>query len=160
MKLPIAPLAAMAAVIATSQVWAATEPDALQIKLAVHKVTLVNGQEKQLPADLTKPGDLLEYSAEYHNTGKTPINQAKAVIPVPAQGLEYLPESAFPSVLFASVDGRHFAPVPLMHTVLLPDGRRETRPVPVMAYRYLQWNLGALAPGASTVVKARMKVTQ
>jgi hypothetical protein len=44
--------------------------------------------------------------------------------------------------------------------VTLPDGRRETRPVPVAEYRYLQWNLGELAPGASALVRARMKVTQ
>lgn len=156
----LAILVAMTTLIAAPHAWAAPEPEPLNIKLTVHKVVIVDGREKQLPADSTQPGDLLEYRAEYRNTGKTPTTQVKATLPVPTQGLEYLPGSASPQAVSASVDGRHFAPTPLARAVTLPDGRREVRPVPVAEYRYLQWNLGELAPGASTVVKARMKVTE
>lgn len=160
MKSPIPFLVAAMMAIAASHAWAAPEPEPLSIKLTVHKVVTVDGREKQVPADAAKPGDLLEYRAEYRNTGKTPTTQVKAVVPVPAQGLEYLPNSASPQAVSASVDGRHFAPTPLTRAVTLPDGRREIRPVPVAEYRYLQWNLGELAPGAGAVVKARMKVTE
>lgn len=160
MKSLITILVTATTVIATSHAGAATEPEPLSIKLTVHKVVIVNGQEKQLPADSAQPGDLLEYRAEYRNNAKTPATQVKATVPVPAQGLEYLPGSASPQAVSASVDGRRFAPMPLTRAVTLPDGRRETRPVPLAEYRYLQWNLGELAPGASAVVKAHMKVTQ
>ncbi len=160
MKSLITLLLAATTVIATAHAWAAHEPESVNIKLTVHKVVIVDGREKQLPADSAKPGDLLEYRAEYRNTGKTPTTQVKATVPVPVEGLEYLPNSASPLSVSASVDGRHFAPTPLTRAVTLPDGRRETRPVPVAEYRYLQWNLGELAPGASAVVKARMKVTE
>lgn len=160
MKSLIAILVAAMTVIAAPHAWAAPEPEPLSIKLTVHKVVIVDGREQQLPADAAKPGDLLEYRAEYRNTGKTPTTQVKATVPVPAQGLEYLPGSASPPAVSASVDGRRFAPTPLTRSVTLPDGRRETRPVPLAEYRYLQWNLGELAPGASAVVKARMTVTQ
>lgn len=160
MKSPIPFLiAAMTVIVTTSHAWAAPEPEPLSIKLTVHKIVIVEDREKHLPADAAQPGDLLEYRAEYRNTGRTPTTRLKAVVPVPAQGLEYLPGSASPQAVSASVDGRHFAPAPLTRAVTLPDGRRERRPVPVAEYRYLQWNLGELAPGASAVVKARMKVT-
>jgi uncharacterized repeat protein (TIGR01451 family) len=160
MKSLITILVAAMTVIAAPHAWAAPEPEPLSIKLTVHKVVIVDGREKQLPADAAQPGDLLEYRAEYRNTGKTPTTQVKATVPVPAQGLEYLPGSASPPAVNASVDGRRFAPTPLTRSVTLPDGRRETRPVPVAEYRFLQWDLGELAPGASAVVKARMTVTQ
>lgn len=160
MKSPIPFLiAAMTVIVTTSHAWAAPEPEPLSIKLTVHKVVIVDDREKHLPADAAQPGDLLEYRAEYRNTGRTPTTRLKAVVPVPAQGLEYLPGSASPQAVSASVDGRHFAPAPLTRAVTLPNGRREIRPVPVAEYRYLQWHLGELAPGASAVVKARMKVT-
>lgn len=153
-------VAAMTVIVTTSHAWATPEPEPLNIKLTVHKVVIVDGREQQVPADAAKPGDLLEYRAEYRNTGKTPTAQVKAVVPVPAQGLEYLPGSASPPAVNASVDGRRFAPAPLTRAVTLPDGRREIRPVPAVEYRYLQWHLDELAPGARAVVKARMKVTQ
>lgn len=159
MKSLTAILVAMATLIATPHAWAAPEPEPLSIKLTVHKVVIVDGLEKELPADAAKPGDLLEYRAEYRNNGKTPTTQVKATVPVPTQGLEYIPGSASPPTVSASVDGRRFAPAPLTRSVTLPDGRRETRPVPLAEYRYLQWHLGELAPGASAVVKARMTVT-
>ena len=160
MKSLITMLVTAMTVIATSIAWAAHEPDILSIKLTVHKIVNVEGKEKQLPAESAKPGDILEYRAEYHNTGKEPTTQVKATIPVPAQGLEYLPGSASPLAVSASVDGQRFAPTPLTRSVTLPDGRREVRAVPVAEYRYLQWDLGKLAPDASAVVKARMKVTE
>lgn len=159
MKSLINILIATTTVIATSYAWAAPDPEALSVKLTVHKVVIVNGQEQQLPADSAQPGDLLEYRAEYRNSAKTPATQVKATIPVPSQGLEYLPDSALPQAVSASVDGRRFGPMPLTRIVTLPDGRLEVRTVPAAEYRYLQWNLGELAPGTGTVVKARMKVT-
>jgi len=156
----LAILVAAMTVIVTTHAWAAHEPESVNIELTVHKVVIVDGREKQLPADSAQPGDILEYRAEYRNTGKTPTPQLKATIPVPAQGLEYIPDSASPPAPTASVDGRHFGPIPLTRAVTLPDGRREVRPVPVAEYRYLQWSLGELKPGASAVVKARMKVTE
>lgn len=153
-------IAAMTVIVTTTHAWAAHEPEPVNIKLTVHKIVVVNGQEKKLPADTAKPGDLLEYRAEYRNTGNTPTPRIKAIVPVPAQGIEYLPGSASPAAVEASVDGRHFAPAPLKRVVTLPDARHEVRPVPVDEYRYLQWNLDALAPGAREVVKARMKVTE
>jgi len=117
-----------------------------------------NGKETFAAAREAKPDEVLEYRAVYRNQGTQAVHNVLAVLPVPANGLSYIPTSASPQQVWASLDGRKFEVAPLMRTVALPDGKRESRLVPVSEYRYLRWDLGVLKPGAQAVVTARMRM--
>ena len=80
-----------------------------------------------------------------------------ATLPVP-EGMSYLPKTSTPAVATASLDGKRFAPLPLTRWVRLSDGTRVQRQVPYEEYRFLRWNLNALAAGDRAVVQARMSV--
>lgn len=133
----------------------------VKVTLMANRVTIEsNGKEALAEAREVKPGDVLEYRAVYRNQGKQAVQNVLAVLPVPDDSLSYVPASANPQRVWASLDGRTFEVVPLMRMVTLSDGKRESRPVPVSEYRYLRWNLGELKPGAQAVVTARMRMAQ
>jgi hypothetical protein len=71
--------------------------------------------------------------------------------------MAYVPESAAPAIVTATVDGKEFAAVPLQRTVTR-DGRRVTENVPASEYRALRWKLGELAAGQAVTVKSRMHI--
>jgi uncharacterized repeat protein (TIGR01451 family) len=127
------------------------------VALTAQRVMTVQGKEAFAPADQARPGEVIEYRATYTNTSNSPVRELLATLPVPA-GLEYLPQTAQPTRLTASVDGRSFEPVPLKRKVRLADGRVETRLVPAAEYRYLRWSIGSLAAMSSRAVSARMRV--
>lgn len=121
-------------------------------------VTAADGKQTLEDGSHARPGDVLEYHAIYRNNGSKPARDLLATLPVPANALEYLPETAFPDGVLASLDGKTFAAPPLTRVVRLPDGKQVTREVPVSEYRFLRWKLGELAPGKSVMVGARMRV--
>jgi uncharacterized repeat protein (TIGR01451 family) len=130
----------------------------VQISLKAQRVAVERGHEVRVSADQAKPGDVIEYDATYVNTGSAPVQGVLATLPVPA-GLEYLPKTAAPARLEASLDGQTYAPVPLTRKVKRADGREETREVPAAEYRSLRWTIGALAAKQSVRVVARMRVS-
>jgi uncharacterized repeat protein (TIGR01451 family) len=130
----------------------------VSVVLTAQRVTLVDGRETKSPADEARPGDVIEYRAEYVNGGDAPVQKLAATLPVPS-GMEYLPRSAWPQVLFASLDGRTFEPVPLKRRVRLEDGREVMREVPPAEYRYLRWSLGTLDVRQKRAVTARVQVS-
>lgn len=130
----------------------------VSVVLTAHRITTVDGKETKSPADEARPGDVIEYRAEYRNAGGAPVRQLAATLPVP-NGMEYLPRSASPQVMFASLDGRTFEPVPLKRRVRLEDGREVVRDVPPAEYRYLRWSLGSLDVKQSRAVSARVQVS-
>lgn len=137
----------------------AAEP--LTATLEAHKVLLAdNGKEQLAPAAQARPGDVLEYRATYRNTSDKPIRAVMATLPVPSTGVEYLPNSAMPLGVEASVDGTRFAPAPLKRVVMTPEGRPQQQVVPAVEYRFLRWPLGDLPAGASKTVSARVRVTK
>lgn len=128
----------------------------VEAKLSASKVVMqADGKESLQPAEQARPGDTLEYRAVYRNNGNNPAKNLLATLPVP-QGLQFMPGQAMPHS--ASLDGKSYAAVPLKRQVKLADGKTEERAVPYNEYRYLQWKLGDLAPGANTAVSARMQV--
>ena len=148
------------AAIMPATVMAANDAD-IQIALVAHRITFdSSGKETITPALKARPGDVLEYRATYRNHGKKPVSNLLAVLPIPANSLTYIQASANPQRVWASLDGRKFEVAPLMRATLLPDGKRETRPVPVSEYRFLRWDIGELKPGAQVIVTARMRMTQ
>jgi hypothetical protein len=130
------------------------------LELSVHRVVVdAQGVERLQPADAARAGDVLEYRAVYVNSTAKPIRGAQVTLPVPAAGVEYRLDSATPAAALASSDGRLFATVPLLQPQPGPDGKPVLRPAPASAYRFLRWQLGDLAPGASRTVHARVRLT-
>lgn len=129
----------------------------VKVLLLANKIIKVDGTEKKEPGDKAKPGEVIEYVAEYKNSDKSSVKDVVATLPVPA-GMEYVPDTAVPNQLMASTSDGHFAPVPLKKAIRGADGKVTQELVPYSEYRSLRWNLGNMAGGTSKSVRARMKV--
>ena len=127
------------------------------VTLSAQRVAMTDGKEMLSPAAEVKPGEIVEYRAVYKNSGDQPARQLLATLPVPA-GMEFMGRSASPAKLEASLDGKSFAPVPLVRRVKQADGREVVREVPAAEYRWLRWTLGTLGSRSARTVSARMRV--
>ncbi|MBW6512671.1 MAG: hypothetical protein K0A93_11280 [Desulfuromonadaceae bacterium] len=142
-----------------SQDAAAQTGDPLQVILTLKNVEVNSqGQEALTEATRVKPGDLVEYRAVYTNSGKVPMRQLTATLPIP-EGLDYVANSARPAGALASADGKEFAPEPLKRTVE-KDGKSVTEIIPASEYRFLRWEVKAIDPGKDFAARARAKVSQ
>ena len=122
------------------------------------KVVESNGKQELVASSKGKPGDVFEYVATYHNTGKTAAKNVVGTIPVP-NGMEYTPDASSKAPdMAAAADGK-FAPVPLKHKVLR-NGVQVEEVLPYSAYRSLQWKIGTLAPDQKVELKARVKLAK
>ena len=135
--------------------WA--QPAQLTSELRVERVEIVDGKTVFKPAQLSKPGDVLEYRVRYTNRSASAVTGLVANLPIPA-GTTLVARSELPPGVLASTDGAHFALPPLMRAVRQPDGNERQVPVPIEEYRALRWNLGTLAAGQSEQVQARVRV--
>jgi uncharacterized repeat protein (TIGR01451 family) len=157
--LKITQLVAMATlVVLASQVAAKTDSD-LSINMVQAKVVLKEGKETLEVADEAKPGDVIDYTAEYLNKGVKRITALEATIPVPA-GTEYLPDSAKPAPSKASLDGKKYDAIPLKRKVKQADGKEVEQLVPYKEYRFMRWTASDLAAGKSHKYSLRVKVEQ
>lgn len=129
----------------------------VKVVLTASKIVQVNGNEQKLPSDKAKPGEVIEYVADYRNTDKSPVKDVQAKLPVP-RGMEYLPDTANPGAVMATTDDVHYAPVPLKRKVKGADGQMKEELVPYSEYKSLRWDLGVIGPEQMKEVKARMKV--
>ena len=126
--------------------------------LAVHRVVArADGSEELKAADAAKPGDVLEYTAEFHNAGTAAARGLSATLPIPA-GVTLLAGSVRPAGASASLDGTTYAPMPLMRRVRHADGSVGDERVPLADYRYLRWPPADLAPNGALAVSARVVV--
>jgi len=134
--------------------WAQGAPAAkVEADLQAFKVAGTN----LVAATSARPGEVIEYQARYTNTGGAPAQRLAPQLPLPAS-LVYVSSSALPNGVLASIDGKNFAPAPLMRVVKAADGTTRSVAVPLREYRVLRWQLGTLAPGQSVTVKARARV--
>ena len=129
----------------------------VKVVLTATKIVQVNGAEQRQPGEKAKPGDVIEYVADYKNIEKSAVSSVKATLPVPS-GMEYIPETAVPNQVMATTDDVNYASVPLKRDVKRADGKIIQELVPYSEYRSLRWDLGEIAAGAVKSVKARMKV--
>ncbi|MDR3454543.1 MAG: hypothetical protein P4L96_17380 [Rhodoferax sp.] len=149
-------LCIVAATLALSQAaWAQTPT--VTSKLAANRIELVDGKTVRGPATQVKPGDVVEYSTTYANTGKSAVEHLQATLPIPA-GMTLLADSAQPGKAQATADNVNFAAMPLMHSVKQADGSTRQEPVPLADYRALRWDVGTIAPGKDAVVSLRVRV--
>ena len=128
-------------------------------QLVVRQVVIASGHELLKPATAARPGDLLQYRAVYSNSGNQPADHLMASLPVPP-GTTLQSSGIEPAGAQATVDGSHFAPMPLMRSVVGTDGRPHPQPVPLSEVRALRWDLGTLAPRETRAVQLRVHVNQ
>src|SRR5947209_18657677 len=88
----------------------------VKVVLTASKIVKINGNEQKQPGDKAKPGEVIEYVADYKNTDKRPVKDVQAKLPVP-NGMEYLPDTANPVPVMASTDDEQYAPVLLNRKV-------------------------------------------
>jgi hypothetical protein len=130
----------------------------LSVTLSANKIVPAsNGRETAVPAESAAPGDVIEYTAEYVNHGKSALPRVEATLPVP-RGTAYLPSLAAASLPKASLDGTRFQTIPLKRLVRRADGRTSEELVPYADYRYLRWYPGELASGKSIKFSARVRI--
>lgn len=116
-----------------------------------------DGAETLQPAQTVKPGDLLQYSTVYTNPSQRAVSRLVTNLPIPV-GTEWVATGTVPSTVLASLDGKVFAPVPLMRKTRRADGQWVDVPVPLNEYRSLRWPEQQLAAGASFTTTARVRV--
>jgi uncharacterized repeat protein (TIGR01451 family) len=130
----------------------------VQSKLSATQIIEVDGKTVAYSAAQAHPGDVVEYQAAYSNSGATGVGHLVATIPVPT-GTTYVADSAKPaSDVQASMDGVHFAPMPLMHMVKGTDGKPVQKSVPLSDYRALQWQIATLAAHAEVAASLRVRI--
>jgi uncharacterized repeat protein (TIGR01451 family) len=129
--------------------------------LSVAKVSARgDGMQALEPVRKTRPGDILEYRITYRNKGREAARGVVGTLTVPVHRMSYVPHSGLPGVLEASLDGKTFAPAPLMRLVAHDDGRVEMQPVAPSEYRYLRWQLGDMPARSTITVSARMHIDE
>ena len=129
----------------------------VHVALTAQRVITQNGHEVLAPADKASPGEVIEYRATYRNNSASPIRELVATLPIP-NGVELLPSTTAPAGVEASLDGRHYAAMPLTRIVRDASGHEVKREVPLAEYRSLRWTIGGLAPKDSRTVAARVRV--
>jgi uncharacterized repeat protein (TIGR01451 family) len=155
LALALALMSLMGAALAVSVAFAS---GGVTVELTAHRVTKdARGAEALAPAEQAKPGELLEYRAHYKNAGTGTAKGLAATLPIP-RGTQYVPGSALPGRVEASLDGKTFAPIPLMRKVKTKSGRTVMREVPASEYRALRWPLGTLPANQEKTVAARVRV--
>lgn len=97
-------------------------------------VSQPGGAQSLQAADKASPGDVIEYQAVFTNQSAGSVKSLTPTIPIPS-GMEYVPGSAKPAQVTASLDGKKFEAVPLKRIVKLPNGKQEERQVPYDEYR-------------------------
>ena len=148
-----------AALLATPAAWSqAKAPNGpLASELVARKVvTAADGRETLASADAAKPGDVLEYTATFRNTGKAALSRVEATLPIP-DSVEFIPGSAKPANAKASADGKAFGDMPLKR-VVKKNGVDVEEVVPVREYRLLRWAPVDLGGEKSASYVARVRV--
>jgi uncharacterized repeat protein (TIGR01451 family) len=129
----------------------------IETRLEARKVVrAADGKEGFAEAAAARPGDVIEYTATYRNTSKQAVRDLEATLPIPPN-TEYVPGSAKPAAVKASVDSRNWGTPPLVRKVVR-DGRSIEEQVPVREYRYLRWFPGELGGEKAVSFTARVRV--
>lgn len=128
------------------------------VNMTAVKVVVVNEKETFQPAEKAKPGDVIEYRAEYFNKGAKATPNVVGTIPVPS-GMEYIADSAVPALASASAAGADFGPLPLKKKVVR-NGQTVEEVVPPSQYKAVRWNFGTMQPNAKVTVRARMRIAK
>jgi hypothetical protein len=146
--------------IALMPVPARAAPAAPSLELQAFKIVpaQAGNPEHLVAATEARSGDRLEYMAVYRNPGAAAVRHVLVTVPVPANGVEYVLDTASPPADLASTDGKTFAQLPLLRVETAADGRRVSKPAPGADYRFLRWDLGDVPAGATRTVRTRVQL--
>lgn len=153
----------------------AGEKSPLRIVLAVQKIYRKNGKEHREEAGVAAPGDLLEYRAEYRNTGKTALENVVLTLPLPDRS-SFVSGSAQPAAVMASTsdkrtifrtlatidaalqtDAPAIPSVSAMALMPLAPALSATAPKEIKI-AVLQWSIEKMSPNQVVTVSARVRV--
>lgn len=155
-KLQTSRVGALAALLIALPVAAFAAPQVVSTLRAEQIVAGPQG-ESEKPAATAAPGDVLQYRATYSNRGDSAAAGLVARLPVPA-GTALIAQGMQPEHASGSLDGVHFAPMPLMREVKDKNGTTHREAVPLSEIKALSWNLGVLEPGKEKSVQLRVQV--
>jgi uncharacterized repeat protein (TIGR01451 family) len=131
----------------------------IETRMEARKVQRTSdGKEMLVPAQVAKPGDVIEYAVTYRNAGQAAVSNLEATLPIPAH-TELIRGSTRPASAKASLDANAFGEMPLQRRTTRA-GLDALEPIPEREYRYLRWYPGELAPGKSVTFVARVKVVE
>ncbi len=145
-----------------SLAWAKPKVE-LKVEALKEVKTVVNGKQKTklLPADTVKPGQVIQYTIYYTNTGDEAATKVVVNNPIP-KGTVYLAETAYgygAQITFSVDGGKTFAPPgSLMVTVTRADGSKITRKAMAAEYTHIRWVISKVAAGGSGSVGFKVRV--
>jgi uncharacterized repeat protein (TIGR01451 family) len=126
--------------------------------LTAKKVLIdAKGKETFADADKVKPGDVVEYTVTVKNGTDSAITKLHPNLPIP-KGAIYVPGSAKPAEVQASLDGTTYENIPLKRKVKQADGTDKLVPVPVEQYRFLRWSFAKVPAQGSVTATARVTI--
>ncbi|MBN2061089.1 MAG: DUF11 domain-containing protein [Deltaproteobacteria bacterium] len=143
----------------------AQEAPRLDLKTTAEKEVKVKKDGKwmveRVPVEKTGPGDILVFTINYLNRGKTDAVDAAIVNPIP-QGVVYVLESAGgkDAEVMCSVDNAvSWHKPPVMIRVKNAEGKEEVKPAPAESYTHVRWTIKkTVPPGQSGRVSFKVSV--
>jgi uncharacterized repeat protein (TIGR01451 family) len=152
-------LVSLFCLLAASSMAQKAAPESAGVKSVLsQKLVSVGADGKEVLAEVAqiKPGEKMEYAITYTNNTKDAAKGLQATLPIPL-GTQYLPSTAKPVLVLASLDGKTFALPPLKRKVV-KDGVTTEVEVSATEYRALRWRMGDLAAAQSVTASARVLV--
>jgi len=144
---------------------AAQDGPKLSLTMDVKKeVTVKRGTAaavEYIPVKATARGDVLLYTITYRNEGKTVLQDAAIVDPVPPETVYILESAAGEGAeISCSIDGgKTFQKPPAMYLMKNPDGTLVRKPAPPEKYTHLKWIVKKfIQPGESGNVSFKVKI--
>lgn len=115
----------------------------LKVSMAKEFVRSKDGKRivELLPVEKTARGDVLVYTVNYRNTGRSVARNVVVVDPIPAE-TTYIPKSATgqnTKILFSINGGATFQEPPVYFKSRDAAGTETTRPAPPEMYTHLKW---------------------
>lgn len=129
----------------------------IDVQLTILKVESLAGKEILAPVATIKPGDVLKYELVYKVKGEDEVLELLAQLPIP-EGMEYIPGTAKPAEVQASLDGNDFSPFPLQRKIITDKNPEALEEIPMAEIRYIGWLKRGLGPGEEVTVSAYLKV--
>jgi uncharacterized repeat protein (TIGR01451 family) len=129
--------------------------EVVEVKDGARTVTVV-------PTQTASPGDVIQYTLTYRNTGDELARDAAIDDAIP-KGTTFVAGSATgegAQIVFSIDGGKSFAPAERLYVeVRLPSGELEKRPAPPGEYTHVRWIIKQVAPGATGSVTFRVRVS-
>jgi uncharacterized repeat protein (TIGR01451 family) len=158
----LASLAALSLCLAAGPLFAKPKIE-LSIAQAKEVVEVKGGVKtaRLVPVKAAAPGDVLEYTLTYTNSGDEVARDAAIDDPVP-KGSSYLAGTAAgegAEITFSTDGGKTYAPaVKLTYELRAANGQVEKRTATPGDYTHVRWTVKSIPPGASGKVSFRVRV--